>query len=203
MTISKKEIEKRLNHDSSKYGKDRLIITPILDPKDQIGPSGIDLRLGKQFVYFKSHFNPSLNPSKSEQFLPPFNKYQEEILVAMQKSLTLHPGQFILASTFEYIGLPGDLEGRIDGRSSWARLGLLIATATTIHPHFQGIITLELCNNGTIPIELYPGLKIAYLTLTKLSDSVKDTKESKYSYAIGPRHSQIYSDKDIKYFIPE
>ncbi|MCH7858778.1 MAG: dCTP deaminase [Candidatus Marinimicrobia bacterium] len=202
MPLSRDEIVKRLNPNSSVYGENRIIVTPLLDPEDQIGTSGIDLRLGKQFILFKSHLQGSLKPERIGSTIGEIFKYQEEHVIGMNKTLVLHPNQFVLGSSLEYIGLPIDLEARIDGRSSWARIGLLIATATTIHPGFQGVVTLELSNHGSIPIELYPGLKIAYMTFEKLFGKVPRRVISKYDYSIGPGYSKISADKGLKKFLP-
>lgn len=196
MTLSQKDIIKRL-HPDCPYREKQIIVTPMLNPDDQILSSGIDLRLGKQFILFKSHLSGSLNPITIKQNVQQITKYQEETVVPMRRPIVLHPGQFILGSTLEYIGLPQDIEARIDGRSSWARMGLLIATATTIHPNFQGIVTLEMSNNGSIPIELFPGMKIAYMTFNILSSPVIKKDDSKYNYAIGPGYTRIYEDVDI------
>lgn len=202
MPLSKNEIISRISP-SSKYRKSRIIVTPLLDPKDQIGTSGIDLRLGKQFILFKSHLQGSLKPERIGSTIGEIFKYQEERVIGMNKALVLHPNQFVLGSSLEYIGLPTNLEARIDGRSSWARIGLLIATATTVHPGFQGVVTLELSNHGSIPIELYPGLKIAYMTFEEIIGKYPHRAKSKYDYSIGPRYSKISDDKGLKKFRPK
>jgi hypothetical protein len=97
-----------------------------------------------------------------------------------------------------------DLECQVEGRSSWARLGLIVATATTVEPCYKGVITLELSNNGTMPIKLYPGVKIAQLIFHKTSEPYEMTEtefiKKKYNLSIGPGFSQAYKDKYIKYF---
>lgn len=202
MPLSRDEIVKRLNPNSSDYGENRIIVTPILDVDDQIGTSGIDIRLGRQFIIFKNHLQGSLNPVRVGKDISSIFQYQEEKILGMNKSIVLHPNQFILGSSMEYIGLPENLEARIDGRSSWARMGLLIATATTIHPNFQGVVTLELSNHGSIPIELYPGLKIAYITFHEIIGETTRNSDSRYDFAIGPGYSKIYNDKNIEKFVP-
>ncbi|MFH1852603.1 MAG: dCTP deaminase [Candidatus Neomarinimicrobiota bacterium] len=201
MTLSEIEIRRRLNPNTSKYNIDRLIVTPLLDPNDQISQSGIDLRLGKQFILFKTHISDSLNPVAIKADRPQIKKYQEEIIISSKNKFVLHPGQFILGSTFEYLGIPGDLDARIDGRSSWARMGLLIATASTIQPYFKGVVTLELTNHGSIPIVLYPGLKIAFITFKLLDTPVKynNYTAGKYVCSIGPGYTKIYEDNYIEY----
>jgi dCTP deaminase len=204
MTLSKEEIIRRLDPKSSEYDKDRIVITPLLDKEDQIGRVEVDLRLGGQFIIFKEHFQGTLNPLTLYSFEGAIEKYQEEVVVTRSKKIVLHPGRFIVGSTFEYVALPRDIEAQVEGRSSWARLGLTIATATTIHPMYKGVITLELSNNGTIPLELSPGMKIAQILFHKivppLSEKDIEAIKCKYQCSIGPGFSRISKDKDIEYF---
>ena len=111
-----------------------------------------------------------------------------------------------MGSTLEYIALPRDIEAQVEGRSSWARLGLTIASATTVHPLYKGVVTLELCNNGTIPLELVPGVKIAqiifHLVSPPLSDQQMEEIKCKYQYSIGPGFSKLYDDRNLNQFLP-
>ncbi len=199
MTLSKTEILRRLNEKKTTPDEDRIVITPLLDKEDQIGRVEIDLRLGSQFIIFKEHFQGSLAPQKlalSESYI---EKYQEEVVITQGKRIVLHSGRFIVGSTLEYVALPRDIEAQVEGRSSWARLGLTIASATTVHPMYKGVITLELSNNGTIPIELSPGVKIAQIIFHKvvppLSPSEVEKIKCKYQYSIGPGFSKVFHDK--------
>jgi dCTP deaminase len=205
MTLSREEIIRRLNPTLTKPDEDRIVVTPILNINDQIGRVEIDLRLGSQFILFKEHFQGSLNPIKLLESESYIESYQEEIVIPYHKKIVLHPGHFIVGSTFEYIALPRDIEAQVEGRSSWARLGLTIATATTVHPLYKGIVTLELSNNGTIPIELIPGVKIAqiifHLVSPPLSDKEMEKIKSKYQYSIGPGFSKLYDDKNLAQFL--
>jgi dCTP deaminase len=103
-----------------------------------------------------------------------------------------------LGSTFEYMCMPPDLEAQVEGRSSWARVGLQIATATSIEPGFKGVLTLELSNVGTIPIRLYPGIRIAQLFFRETTSKVQNPygHSRKYKCPIGPEFSQIHNDRD-------
>lgn len=203
MTLTDKEIKRRLDPKQSQFNKDRIVVTPILDVNDQIGTTGIDVRLGKQFILFKDHLHGSLTPRISETEAN-LKLYQEEIVIPIHQKIILHPGQFIVGSTLEYVALPSDLEAQIEGRSSWARLGLLIATATTIHPLFKGVVTLELSNHGTIPLELYPGLKIAQIIFHLTETPVTPIQDQcKYAFSIGPGFTRIHKDKYIDYFCQE
>ncbi len=204
MTISKSEILRRLNPESTDPDQSQIVITPLLDMEDQVGRVEVDLRLGGQFIVFKEHFHGALNPMLLSEYAKDIGKYQEEIVVTKGKKIVLHPGRFIVGSTLEYVALPKDIEAQVEGRSSWARLGLTIATATTVHPMFKGIITLELSNNGTIPIDLYPGIKIAQIIFHKvdppLSQADVATINCKYHFAIGPGYSRVFKDKYIDFF---
>lgn len=200
MTIGIDEIKRRLNPAQSRMDVDRIVVTPLLIPEDQFGTVEIDLRLGRQFLLFREHLQSKLslwNFRENEEHL---SKYQEEIVIPFNDGIVLHPGSFLIGSTLEYVALPCDLEAQVEGRSSWARLGLIIATATTIHPLYKGVITLELSNNGTIPIELQPGMKISQIIFHKVSPPVSIEKASRYSGQIGPGFSRIYKDAILKMF---
>jgi dCTP deaminase len=128
----------------------------------------------------------------------------ERFVIPFQESYLLHPGSLALVPTFEWIRLPTTLQGIVTARSSWAREGLNIATATIINPGYQGIITLELANFGEIPIRLYPGLRIAQIALYDLVqfDNSKDEAitEGQFDLAFEPEAGNI-SKEDHK-FIP-
>jgi len=207
MTLSKNKLKERLNRENL---DEAIVVTPILDRDTQIGSCGIDLRLGKQFIVFNENIQDvfSFDIEKEENI----NVYQDEIVLAVGSPIIIHPGKIIIASTFEYVSIPYDLECQVEGRSSWARLGLVIATASTIEPGFKGMITLELSNIGKIPITLHPGLRIAQLIFHTIESvdqeaySLADEKskrkyEKKYTFNIGPKSSKILRDKDADYFI--
>ena len=177
--------------------KKRIVVTPLLK-EEQIGHGIVDLRLGTEFILTKKTRFSNLNVINYD--LPHnIKKYQERVIINLKDNLVLHPHQFILGSTLEYIKLPDDIMGYIIGRSSWGRLGLIIATATLIHPKFAGVITLELTNVGEVPINLYPGLRIAQLTLhkCKLKNLNKSDEKGKYFGSTSPNFSRIYEDSDI------
>ena len=204
MTLSINEIKRRLNPTVTNFDKDRIVITPLIDKEDQFGRVEVDLRLGHQFIIFKEHFQGSLSPFRLSKYESDIEKYQEEVIVKKGKTIVLHPGRFIVGSTLEYVALPCDIEAQVEGRSSWARLGLTIATATTVHPMFKGVITLELSNNGTIPLELSPGVKIAQIIFhtvkPPLSSEQIEQITGKYQHSIGPGFSRVFKDKFLDYF---
>jgi dCTP deaminase len=182
--------------------QNRLVVTPILSDK-QLGDASIDVRLSNQFIVFRMHtfgfFRPYHTPSARLRIM------QERQIVKFGNSFIIHPGMLALGCTFEYICLPPDLECQVEGRSSWARLGLQIATATSVEPGFKGVLTLELSNLGTIPIELYPGVRIAQLFFHDAKPKIKDAYAGtrKYKCPVGPQFSLIADDKDGKVFSPQ
>jgi len=132
-------------------------------------------------------------------------KIQERQVIPFGERLVLHPGVLVLACTFEYVSIPGDLECQVEGRSSWARLGLQVATATSIEPGFKGVITLELSNVATVPLALMPGIRIAQLLLRKAEPPVDDpySGNRKYRCPIGPEFSRLHEDYDWNAFAPK
>lgn len=144
--------------------KMQLVVTPLLDPKSQLqeGSSSLDIRLGTHFLQQKRTTIGSIEPGVA--------KSPSEVVVSVLRSIVpfgkdfmLHPRQFVLGCSLEYFKIPIDLSAYVVGRSSWGRLGLIVATAIGIHPLFRGIITLELTNLGEVPIVLRPGRTIAQI----------------------------------------
>jgi len=133
-----------------------------------IQPSSVDVRLDRFFRVFENHRYEVIDPSVEQSELT------REVAVAPSEFFILHPGEFVLASTYEVITLPDDIAGRLEGKSSLGRLGLLThSTAGFIDPGFSGHITLELSNVANLPVKLYPGMKIGQLCLIKLSSSAE------------------------------
>ena len=137
-----------------------------IDPYDpgMIQPSSIDVRLDKFFRLFDNHKYPVIDPAKDQ---PELTRLVE---VDPEDGFVLHPGEFVLGSTLETVSLPDDLAARVEGKSSLGRLGLLThATAGFVDPGFSGHVTLELSNVATLPIILWPGMKIGQLCFFRLS----------------------------------
>jgi dCTP deaminase len=140
----------------------RVAIEPF-DP-EMIQPSSIDVRLDRMFRVFENHKYPHIDPSIEQADLTRLIEPDGD------DPFILHPGEFVLGSTLEVVSLPDDLAGRLEGKSSLGRLGLLThSTAGFIDPGFSGHITLELSNAATLPIKLFPGMKIGQLCLFRLS----------------------------------
>jgi dCTP deaminase len=137
-----------------------------VEPYDEgmVQPSSIDVRLDRFFRVFENHKYSVIDPSVEQ------GELTREVEVGPKEFFILHPGEFVLASTYEIISLPDDLAGRLEGKSSLGRLGLLThSTAGFIDPGFSGHITLELSNVANLPVKLLPGMKIGQLCLIRLS----------------------------------
>lgn len=142
---------------------DPLVVTPCPDLKKvkESGAASIDLRLGCWFVMMR-HARASLmdiGPTVSEKLTS--ESLSKLHYVRFGDKFVLHPRTFVLGVTLEWLRLPMNIAGYVTSRSSWGRRGLIIATATGVHPGFTGCLTLELFNSGEIPIALYPGMAIS------------------------------------------
>jgi len=165
-----------------------------LDPYDtaMVQPSSIDVRLDKFFRVFDNHRYPHIDPSIEQPDLT------REVTPDDNGPFILHPGEFVLASTYEVIPLPDDIAGRLEGKSSLGRLGLLThSTAGFIDPGFSGHVTLELSNVATLPITLWPGMKIGQLCLFQLSSPAEfpygsSVYGSRYQGQRGPTASKSW-----------
>ncbi|SET63100.1 dCTP deaminase [Nonomuraea wenchangensis] len=166
----------------------------VLEPFDQemIQPSSIDVRLDRFFRVFENHRYPHIDPSVEQPDLTRMVEPDGE------EPFILHPGEFVLASTYEVITLPDDLASRLEGKSSLGRLGLLThSTAGFIDPGFSGHVTLELSNVATLPIKLWPGMKIGQLCVFRLSSPAEHPYgsakySSRYQGQRGPTPSRSY-----------
>ena len=137
-----------------------------LDPWDEamVQPSSVDVRLDRFFRLFDNHKYPHIDPAQDQ---PDLTRLVE---VKSDESFVLHPGEFVLGATYELVTLPDDIAARLEGKSSLGRLGLLThSTAGFIDPGFSGHVTLELSNVATLPITLWPGMKIGQLCFFRLS----------------------------------
>jgi len=152
-----------------------------IDPYDEsmVQPSSVDVRLDRYFRVFENHRYPHIDPAEEQADLT------RAVEVPSDEPFILHPGEFALGSIYEVVTLPDDVAARVEGKSSLGRLGLLThATAGFIDPGFSGHVTLELSNVATLPIKLWPGMKIGQLCFFRLS-----------SPAEHPYGSAIYSSR--------
>jgi dCTP deaminase len=191
----------KINYWLDKDLPDRLIITPLLDREEQIRDNSVDLRLGNEFIITKRTSFPYIDVANKDEIEKDIGQYQERIIISFKKPFILHPNQLILGSTLEYISLPTELSAYVLGRSSWGRLGLIIATATTVSPGFKGCITLELINLGEVPILLYPGVRIAQLVIHTVEG--KGEYKGRYSCPTGPEFSRIYKDDELNFWVTD
>jgi dCTP deaminase len=182
-----------------------LTVTPSIDPINQYGDNAIDLRLGPCFLIHQpsryTHLEP--NPEKNGQvqdYLASVGSFYTEINVPVGREFILHPHQFVLASILEYVCLPYHYYALVLGRSTWGRLGLNIATATTVQAGYRGCLTLELRNLGETPLPLTVGTRIAQLCLIKVPHEGKEkgyfVAGTKYVGPVKPEVPLIYADKD-------
>jgi dCTP deaminase len=167
-----------------------------VEPFDEamIQPSSVDVRLDKFFRVFENHKYSVIDPSTEQAELT------REVIAEGDEPFILHPGEFVLASTYEVITLPDDIAGRLEGKSSLGRLGLLThSTAGFIDPGFSGHITLELSNVANLPVKLFPGMKIGQLCLIKLSSPAEhpygsEKYGSRYQGQRGPTASRSFKN---------
>lgn len=158
-TLGYSELKSRL---SSGNETKRLVVTPILYA-DQLGPSGIDIRLGSSILVPRKTSVGLHDVTKTEVASRTERELYERVRLTYGQKFVLHPNELILGGMFEYISLPNDLVCTITSRSSWGRLGLVVATASVFHPGYKGSPTLELANVSETPIALYPGLSVGQL----------------------------------------
>jgi dCTP deaminase len=177
----------------------RLYITPILDPT-QVGGASVDLRLGFDFLSVRRGNLAVFDPAENRATV---DRFRTRHLLNRKDPFYLHPNETVLASTLEYVRLPSTLAAYVTSRSKWGRLGLIIATATAIHPGFTGTITLELVNHGTVPLVLYPGLRVAQLILNETKGAEK--YDGSLGKQTGPRAVDVGKDStpDRDFWFPE
>jgi dCTP deaminase len=170
----------------------RVALEPYTEA--MIQPSSIDVRLDRWFRVFENHKYPYIDPSQEQPELTRMIEPEGD------EPFVLHPGEFVLGSTFEVVSLPDDVAGRLEGKSSLGRLGLLThSTAGFIDPGFSGHVTLELSNVANLPIVLYPGMKIGQLCLFRLSSPAEhpygsEKYGSRYQGQRGPTPSRSYAN---------
>ncbi len=171
-----------------------LILEPLENIEEQIQPSSVDLRLGNFFLHFKVEGRAFIDPSKDNP-----SDLMEIIEVKDKEPFFLRPGEFVLGTTIETVGLPDFLVARVDGRSSLGRLGIIVhATAGYVDPGFYGQITLELSNINRVPVALYPGMRICQISFYRLTTPAEipyyKKKGSKYQNQKGPTPSKLNID---------
>jgi len=178
----------------------QIIITPTPD-SSMISGVSVDIRLGNEFRVFRDHTAPFIDLSgpKAEVQKAMNSVMSEEIVIADGEAFFLHPGELALAVTYESVTLPDNIVGWLDGRSSLARLGLMVhVTAHRIDPGWSGQIVLEFYNSGKLPLALRPKMKIAALNFETMSNSAarpyNKRDDAKYKGQVGAVASRISED---------
>ena len=172
-------------------------ITPKPDINVQLGTCSIDFRLGNIFQVFEYSKTPSIDLRQDLDL----TKLMRRVEIKDNETFTMQPGDFVLAGTRESLELPSNIMARLEGRSSLARLGIIVhSTAGLFDPGWVGIATLELGNLGRIPVQLYPGMRICAFTFEKVSSKTavpyRDKPTNKYAGQMEPQISRF--GKDIK-----
>lgn len=163
----------------------------VIDPLDEslIQPSSVDVRVAAQFRVFANNRQPYIDVRRPSEDLT------DLVEIADDQPFILHPGEFVLGTTLERIGIPDDLVARLEGKSSLGRLGLLIhSTAGYIDPGWFGDITLELSNVSRLPITIYAGMRIGQLSFQQLTTPVDTPYQGKYQGQAGPTASRAHQD---------
>lgn len=189
MVLSDGDIKKALKNGD-------IAITPRPNLTEQLGPCSVDLRLGKTFRVFEHSKHPYINPLNKEHS----NAVAREMIVKDGEHFIMQPGDFVLAVTLERIVISPKLLGRLEGRSSLGRLGIVVhSTASIFEPGWDGHAVLELGNLGRIAVALYPGMRICAMTFEKLSSPAEvpytKKKGAKYVGQEGPDESRIHQEK--------
>lgn len=184
MVLSDRDIKKRL--------KEKSIVIKPYDPTC-LQPSSIDLHLGHDFLVFDTHDQTLIDTKKSIQGL------MKRIEIGTQERLIIHPREFILGTTVEWLKIPRDLVGRLEGKSSLGRIGIIIhSTAGFFDPGFEGQATLEISNLSNLPIALYKGMRIgqmSFIQMTGPAETVYGDKKLKSHYKgqLGATPSKLVS----------
>ncbi len=188
MVLSDRDIKKALK-------EKRILIKPFPDLKTQLGSCSVDLRLGNTFRVFDHSRYPYIDPSKKDYS----NEITKVITVERDGSFIMQPGEFVLAVTLETVKIPSNLMGRLEGRSSLGRLGLVVhSTASVFDPGWDGKPVLELGNLGRMAIKLTTGMRICSMTFEELSSTAEvpytKKKHAKYAFQKGPEESKIHEE---------
>jgi dCTP deaminase len=190
MILSDRDIKEALRNKE-------IEITPAPDLEVQLGSCSIDLRLGNNFRVFE-HSKHSLIDPFSEQTME--TEFTREITVKDKEAFIMQPGDFVLAVTKERIKISPKLLGRLEGRSSLGRLGIVVhSTASVFDPGWDGQAVLELGNLGRLPVALYPGMRICAMTFEELKSEAEvpysRKKVAKYKDQKKPDESRINQEK--------
>lgn len=199
MMLSGAEIAKRLSNKGPQ--KERFEISPCPDLTifESKAAASIDLRLGSWFLAPRT--SRATHYDTYEEI--PEHRFVRRLFVPFGKPFILHPHEFVLASTLEWIRMPENLGGYVTGKSSWGRRGLVIETAPGVHPMYTGCITLEVANVGQIPIEIMPGTEICQLFLHKTIGKTPTGATSHFACRRQPSLGAISKSKLMEKLVKE
>jgi dCTP deaminase len=187
----------------------KLSVSPLLS-QEQIGAASIDLRMGNVVLVVRARGTSHVDPADVKEKIQAGVAYDTEIgrrqkheryEIPFNTRFLLHPGSLALVPTLEWLKLPDDLHGSVTARSTWAREGLSIATATFIEPRYQGIVTLELANLGQIPVALFPGLRMAQIAFATVDGNTARPAKGQFTMSFEPVQGTIAKPDDFP-FIP-
>ena len=184
------------DHEIKKYIEEgRILIEPLDNPDVQIQPAWVDLRLGNEFRVFKVTSTPFIDTRKKTE------NYTEKVVIEDEQPFIIHPKEFVLGIVKEYIKMPNDLMGVVDGRSSLGRVGVVVhATSASINPGWEGKFVLEITNIGKMPVAIYPGQRVAKLAFHKLSSPAQipygARKDVKYHKQKDVDETKVHSETD-------
>jgi dCTP deaminase len=174
----------------------KIKIEPTDGLEGRIGPDGIDFRLGHTFLVFERNKQPYIDTRRAETA----KGTTRQIVVKTGEQFIIHPNELVLATTLERLSISDDLLGRLEGRSSLGRLGIIVhSTASIFHPGWDGTATMELGNLGVMPIALYPRMRICMFTFERMSSPVErpyGSGPSKYQGQSGPMPSGVWEELD-------
>jgi len=193
MILSDRDIKDRI------MKGDIVITSPDNDHLGNIGPSSLDLRLGRFFKIYNHASHAILDPMNPETFKDVVRMIEIE---DEKKPFVVQPGEFVLGVTLEKIKIADNLVARVEGRSSLGRLGIIIhSTAGFVDAGFEGTITLEITNINRMPVALYPGMRVCQLAFEQMTSSAEvpyqKKKSSKYQGQIFPEESRIATDPEF------
>jgi len=187
VTLSDRDIRAAL-------AKGDIKIEPADGIEKRIGPDGIDFRLGFTFLVFERNKQAYIDPRRADTI----KGTTRQILVKVGEPFIIHPHELVLATTLERLTLADDLLGRLEGRSSLGRLGIIVhSTASIFHPGWDGTATMELGNLGVMPVALYPRMRVCMFTFERLSSPAErpyGTGKSKYQGQTGPLASGVWEE---------
>jgi dCTP deaminase len=180
-------------------GTSGIFVSPLVNPAVQLGPSSLDVHLGAELSAISAEDSTHLDLTNKAALSKELQRHSHIRRIGPDEHFVLHPSEFALGSTLEFFRLPNNIAGRLEGRSSFGRVGLQVhATAGFVDPGFVGTLTFELINSGTLPLKIAPGLRLGQICFFRMSRAAEfgymDKSFSKYGRALGIRTSRIYDD---------